>query len=163
MLAGSGEGERREGGGGLRWRMEARDLSPRLEVEARDLPARLVTERRTYAPRNPSSVSLRAAGGSAARSTQSGACFKPRRDAPHASKATSTGPLAQAVRRPTHPRPRIERERIPWVIGCALFFDGFRNRVTTACGRAAARCGIGEALDSREALAPRPDDDTRTT
>lgn len=82
-------------------------------MEARDLPARLVTERRTYAPRSPSSVSLRAAGGSAARSTQGGACFEPRRDAPNSSKATGTRPLAQAVRRPTHPRPRIERERTP--------------------------------------------------
>jgi hypothetical protein len=32
--------------------------------------------------------------------------------------------LAQAIRRPTHPRPRIERERTPWVIGALSLFKG---------------------------------------
>jgi hypothetical protein len=80
-------------------------------------------ERRNHAPGIPSSIPLRAPRRSASRSTPGGARLEPRRDAPHASKADGIRPLAQAVRWPTFARPRIERERIPAVVG-ALSLDG---------------------------------------
>jgi hypothetical protein len=86
-------------------------------------------ERRNHAPGIPSSIPLRAPRRSASRSTPGGARLEPRRDAPRASKADGIRPLAQAVRWPTFARPRIERERIPAVVGALSLLMGTRSQV----------------------------------